>query len=414
MKTQIKLFLFALSVIVSINACRKDINPETTAQLPASTEICKTCSEEAFPDIKGEVLRFKNDKNQELMVVKKGEHYIYLGDVVLNEQSFNDLKRNFMGDTTGRTATSATNRLWPNRTVFFTIAAGTTGQNRITEAIAHWEAVTNLRFQPRTNQANWIEFFNGNGCFSTSIGMAGGRQQISLGAGCTTGNTIHEIGHAIGFYHEQSRADRDNDIIINWNNIQNGAAPQFQTYVQRNEPGFELCGFDFGSIMLYGSFAFSANNQPTITRRDGTTFVGQRNGLSAGDIQTYNYMYNPTIFARMERNTLYQSEEWYYDYQTAEFTVRLYSDAACTIPFTPTTCPVRINYSYVEQYQGQSWGSNYTVQYPGTLTFGIGVNTIYMGDLTTSDCRYGASGDIEGTCIYRYYYVSGGMGYTPR
>ena len=51
--------------------------------------------------------------------------------------------------------------------------------------------------------------------------MVGGRQIISLNAnGCMyTGTAIHEIMHALGFYHEQTRTDRDYYIKIHWDNI---------------------------------------------------------------------------------------------------------------------------------------------------------------------------------------------------
>lgn len=55
------------------------------------------------------------------------------------------------------------------------------------------------------------------------IGKQGRKQQISLGKGCgVKGVAIHEMMHALGFFHEQSRRDRDSYITINWDSIKKG------------------------------------------------------------------------------------------------------------------------------------------------------------------------------------------------
>ena len=74
------------------------------------------------------------------------------------------------------------------------------------------------------------------------------------------GSIIHEIGHAAGFYHEQQRPDRDLFIEVNEENIEEGKEDNFDIRTS----GLTLGPYDYGSIMHYGSRAFSTGGD-TIT-----------------------------------------------------------------------------------------------------------------------------------------------------
>ena len=60
-------------------------------------------------------------------------------------------------------------------------------------------------------------------CWSYIGRVFEGKQQLSIGQGCESdGIIIHELMHALGFYHEQSRSDRDDFVVIMWENIKAG------------------------------------------------------------------------------------------------------------------------------------------------------------------------------------------------
>nr|XP_058943390.1 zinc metalloproteinase nas-4-like [Pocillopora verrucosa] len=78
------------------------------------------------------------------------------------------------------------------------------------------------------------------------------------------GTVAHEIGHALGFFHEQSRPDRDRFVRVVWYNIQKGMGYNFMKVNHINsleEP------YDFDSLMHYGSTFFSKNGRPTLFPR---------------------------------------------------------------------------------------------------------------------------------------------------
>jgi hypothetical protein len=62
-------------------------------------------------------------------------------------------------------------------------------------------------------------------CWS-SVGKAywsSGAQKLSLGSGCNiTATAMHELLHALGFWHEQARADRNLYVEVMWENIREG------------------------------------------------------------------------------------------------------------------------------------------------------------------------------------------------
>ncbi|CAG2121575.1 unnamed protein product [Medioppia subpectinata] len=88
------------------------------------------------------------------------------------------------------------------------------------------------------------------------------------------------------------RSDRDNYLTINWNNIENGMADQFKKV--SNSRNRLYTKFDYNSIMIYGTKAFSKNGRNTMTPKQRGVRIMEshyKRNLSPLDVQTLNAMY---------------------------------------------------------------------------------------------------------------------------
>lgn len=219
---------------------------------------------------------------------------LFEGDIVLGteeqmRQQTEQMRLEKSGAVAMGVAITGAQFRWPNCRIPFTIDPALPDQARVTEAIAHWEANTNYRFVPRTTETDYVTFRPGGGC-SSMVGRQGGQQFVNLAPACSRGNAIHEIGHVIGLWHEQSREDRDLFVTINWANIQAGLEHNFDQHIT---DGDDIGAYDYGSIMHYPRNAFSANGLDTIVPVDPTANIGQRTGLSPGDIAAANSLCTP-------------------------------------------------------------------------------------------------------------------------
>lgn len=198
------------------------------------------------------------------------------------------------GNMSDRNAVTTDAALWPDGVIPFVVESSLGRHTAaIEDAMRGIEAQTCLRFVPRTNQRDYITLFKGPGCYS-GVGRLGMAQPVSLGDGCVFRGTItHELLHAVGFFHEHSRSDRDQFIDVFLQNVSPESVPQFQ----RLEPWQNrlLSPFDYNSVMLYGSSAFSrGSGLSTMLAKDGARLdeVFDKKGMDASDAKRVQVLYH--------------------------------------------------------------------------------------------------------------------------
>jgi len=166
----------------------------------------------------------------------------------------------------------------------------------ILKAFEQYRLKTCIDFKPWTGEANYISIFKGSGCFSSVGNRHVGKQRLSIGTNCDRIATIeHEFLHALGFWHEQSRSDRDDYVTIMWDRISEGREHNFNTYNDTTSSSLGV-PYDYGSMMHYSKNAFRKGTEPTIVTKIAafSDVIGQRMEFSDSDLLKLSRLYNCT------------------------------------------------------------------------------------------------------------------------
>jgi Astacin (Peptidase family M12A) len=178
--------------------------------------------------------------------------------------------------------------LWENNSIAYTIDPDLPKKLKkyITTAIKYYNEETNLKWVKRTSQKDYVSFQPSSGCASY-VGRKGGKQPILLASYCSYSAVIHEMGHALGFQHEQTRPDRDEVVIIHWDKI----PTLWQSQYQIIEDSSTYRRYDHYSIMHYPAyFGHTLVIEPKAPHIN-TTHMGYREEFSKKDILGINYLY---------------------------------------------------------------------------------------------------------------------------
>ncbi|XP_059837814.1 meprin A subunit alpha-like [Hypanus sabinus] len=217
-----------------------------------------------------------------LQINEKSQRFLFQGDIAV------DQKRNAITDTTMR---------WTFPIPYIlTDSLELNAKGVILHAFEQYRLKSCVDFKPYEGETTFLSFKKLDGCWSY-VGDNHNGQELSIGERCDTKAIVeHEILHALGFYHEQSRTDRDDYVNIWWDEIIPGKEHNFVVYgddyiTDQNTP------YDYESVMHYEPFSFNKNDSvPTITAKIPAfnDIIGQRLDFSALDLLRLNRMYNCT------------------------------------------------------------------------------------------------------------------------
>ncbi len=196
------------------------------------------------------------------------------------------------------------NNFWPNGIVPYEFDNNVTNANRIAmrAAMGEWSAVAQVTFNEFGCDIFYCVHIQNSNENSSAVGRQFGRQTINIFNWNFRFIMAHELSHTLGFWHEQSRTDRNTYVTINYGNIIPGEEHNFDIANGSGRYG----PYDYDSVMHYGRRDFSRNGMDTITVLQNPGFwqdrIGQRDHLSRFDALITGFIYPRSNWRFVDRN----------------------------------------------------------------------------------------------------------------
>ncbi|XP_075719697.1 hatching enzyme 1.2-like [Rhinoderma darwinii] len=152
-----------------------------------------------------------------------------------------------------------------------------------------FEIMTCVQFVNRSNEQDYISIETGGGCWSY-VGKVGGRQILSLDMPSCIKYTLvpHEFMHALGFFYEHTRPDRNQYIDVL---LQNISPRDYSNFILDGGNTFQL-PYGYKSILQFNSNYYSTGKPSMVVKSDPTITLGQNVGLDDSDVKKVNALYN--------------------------------------------------------------------------------------------------------------------------
>ncbi|XP_064646852.1 uncharacterized protein LOC135499821 [Lineus longissimus] len=249
---------------------------------------------------------FKGDKptHEELMAIKRliEEHGIESWDPATREyESRRRRKRSALGSDV---------KAWPGGVVPYEFNSNypAEGKGYVYKAMRTIENDSCITFVVRTTQDKYMIIGNSepSQCYSSGIGYPwtwyDETRNMNFGwCWNDVPSIIHELYHALGFWHEMSRPDRDDYIEIIWKNVQPGEGNKFQ-FQKAGTSTFSGYPYDYLSIMHYplNAMAIDQNKYTMKPKKLDLKLFGK-----VGNQQL------PTKLDKFELNTVYKCDPKY-------------------------------------------------------------------------------------------------------